>query len=458
MACIQRTELALRAHLLKIWIETRSSYWFVPSIMACLAILFSVATTAIDAGIDTDWPEKIPFVYSNQPDGARALLATVAGSMITVTGITFSLTLLAVSHATSQFGPRLLTNFMRDRGNQITLGTFIATFLYCLMVLRTVQNAESRTGTTDAANEPLNAFVPHLSILVAILLTIASVGVLIYFIHHIPESIRLSKVVAEVGRELLKAVPTLFPEAIAEEQPDSLERDPRLDLPDHFAELAARVASNGDGYIQAIDSEGLLHLAKQHDLVLQICARPGNFVSKGQPLLLVSPNDKLTDELESNLEFSFARGSHRTSNQNSLFLVDQLVEVTARALSPGVNDPMTAMTCMDWLQSVLIQVTNRGNPESCRFDESGTLRIVAEAITFCDFCQAVFAQLRPYVASDRNAAFHMVKMIANVVRSSSRPQHIELLDMYATKLIEAAEAQGLPADDLRQLHELYANS
>ena len=448
--------VVMRARLLKLWIQTRESYWFFPSVMAISAVLLSFITTALDARVDTDWPKNIPFVYSNQPDGARALLATVAGSMITVTGITFSLTLLAVSHATGQFGPRLLTNFMRDRGNQITLGTFVATFLYCLMVLRTVRSAEEPTTSSDSINDPLGAFVPHISVLIAILLTVASVGVLIYFIHHIPESIRLSNVVAKVSRELLDMIPELFPESIAHDQPSTASRDPRRDLPDHFVELADRVPADDDGYIQAIDEKGIVHSAKQHDLVIQLCVRPGDFVSRGQPLMLVSPSERVNDEVRSQLQSAFAQGAHRTSAQNALFLVDQLVEVASRALSPGVNDPMTAMTCIDWLQSVLIQLAQREPPDSCRFDDSGQLRIIAEPVTFNDFCESIFDQLRPYFAADRNAALHMLRMVENVVTAAQKDDHRKLLLEYAQKLVEASEARGLPTTELAELKESLA--
>ena len=443
--------VVVRARLLKLWIQTRESYWFFPSVMAVSAVVFSFFTTAIDARLDTDWPENIPFVYSNQPDGARALLATVAGSMITVTGITFSLTLLAVSHATGQFGPRLLTNFMRDRGNQITLGTFVATFLYCLMVLRTVRNAEEPATASDPVNEPLGAFVPHISVLTAILFTVASVGVLIYFIHHIPESIRLSNVVARIGRELLSMIPELFPESIAHDHPATATRDPRRELPDHFVELATEVPADADGYVQAIDEKGIVESAKQHDLIIQLCARPGDFVSRGQTLVLVSPSEKIDDEVRGQLQAAFAQGAHRTSAQNALFLVDQLVEVASRALSPGVNDPMTAMTCIDWLQSVLIQLTQREPPDSCRFDDSGQLRIIAEPVTFGEFCESIFDQLRPYFAGDRNAALHMLRMIENVVAAAHKEDQREVLIGYAHKLVKAAEARCLPETELQEL-------
>lgn len=425
--------------------------------MATGALILAGITTEIDGRIETDWPEKIPFVFSNQPDGARSLLSTVAGSMITVTGITFSLTLLAVSHATSQFGPRLLTNFMRDRGNQLTLGTFIATFLYCLMVLRTVRSAEEASGAGEPVNDLMGAFVPHVSIFTSILLTIASVGVLIYFIHHIPESIRLSNVVADIGRELNRSIPILFPEMVAQDQPESQTTDPRLQLPDHFEELAQRVPCHVDGYLQTVDEQGLLQFAIDRDFVLKMCAVPGDFVSHGQPLLLISGANSLDEATLDKLRFMFAFGGHRTSTQNALFLVDQLVEVAARALSPGVNDPMTAKTCLDWLQSALRLLAGRDDPEGFRFDEGGTLRLIANPVTFREFCSNTFDQLRPYVAPDRNVALHMMKIISNVVDAASTDRNREVLAYHAEQLFEAAEAGGLCAADLQLLSELRDN-
>jgi len=142
-----------RAYFIKFLSEIRASYWFIPSLMVTAAILLPLVTVWVDGQLSTDWPENIPFVFSSRPEGARSLLATVAGSMITVASVTFSLTLLAVSHATGQFGPHLLNNFMRDRGNQFTLGTFTATFIYCILDLRTVQSAEEAPLGVESASE-----------------------------------------------------------------------------------------------------------------------------------------------------------------------------------------------------------------------------------------------------------------------------------------------------------------
>jgi len=442
---------SVRAHLLKLWLDTQASYWFWPSLMATSAIFLAIFTTVVDANIDSDWPESIPFVFSNQPEGARALLATVAGSMITVTGITFSLTLLAVSHATSQFGPRLLTNFMKDRGNQLTLGVFVATFLYCLMVLRTVRSAEEVASGDAPANEAMGAFVPHVSILTAMLLTILSVGVLIYFIHHIPESIRLSNVVADVGSQLIGQIEKLFPETIADAQPDDDQKTIDQQLPQ--GDFAA-IRCSSDGYIQAVDEKGIIEAAADKNLVLEIVCRPGSFASQGMTLMKAWPAKAIDKQMEEQLAFMFARGVHRTSNQNALFLVDQLVEVAARALSPGVNDPMTAFTCFDWLQSSLIHLGGRTLPSKYRFDEQGKLRVIAEPISFAGFCTAIFDQMRPYVAADRNAALRMMEMIHNV-RTSIKNQSVDsLLRDHAEQLYKSCQSAGLDDCDLAILAEL----
>ena len=177
----------MRAQLLKYWDRIRSSFWFLPSLMACGAVALALATVALDGSVTDDWLQTLAWVYTGGAEGASAVLETIAGSMITIAGVVFSLTLVALSLASSQFGPRLLRNFMRDTANQVVLGTFVATFLYCLLVLRTIRRADEV------------AFVPHLSVTLGVLFAIASLGVLIYFIHHVSVSIQADEIIARVG-------------------------------------------------------------------------------------------------------------------------------------------------------------------------------------------------------------------------------------------------------------------
>jgi len=164
------------------------------------------------------WLEYIGWFHASNPEGARGILSIIASSMITVAGVSFSMTIVAVAFAGSQVGPRLTANFMRDRINQITLGTFIATFLYCLFILLALFNA-TKNGVTEVNG---SVFIPQISLLVAISLSISSIIVLIYFFHHIPESINISNVIAQVGEELNRQLECVFPSNLGTEYPNKI--------------------------------------------------------------------------------------------------------------------------------------------------------------------------------------------------------------------------------------------
>ena len=441
-----------RAQITKWLLEIRASYWFLPAVMVLGAIILSVCTISIDGHVESDWPEKTPFLFSTQPEGARSLLATVAGSMITVAGVTFSLTLLAVSHASSQFGPRILNNFMRDRANQFTLGTFISTFIFCLLVLRTVRNAEESTGLENA--QIAEAFVPHISITVALILTLCSVGVLIFFIHHIPESIRLSNVVSRVGLDLQKSVDELFPEMLAHDQPEDNSNSPLDSVPSEFFEQAMVITLDHSGYVQTIDDQGILHVANENDLIVFLNCKPGDFYCPGTELLYAWPAERINDDVKTNLKSCYALGIHRTVSQNALFAVDQLVEVAQRALSPGINDPITANYCIDWLESALASMTQRKTSQVFRFNQNGELRLFTRPVGFEHFCVRVFDQLRQYVATDFNAAMHVIQTINSLRAVARSSKQLSVLDQHSDQLILSAENSGLTVTDIGTLKRM----
>ncbi|MDT0631862.1 DUF2254 domain-containing protein [Rubrivirga sp. S365] len=441
----------IRARVLDTWDTVRSSYWFIPSLMAVAAAALALGLTRADGLVGAGWVEAVSFLQDGtRPEGARAFLSTVAGSMIGVAGVTFSITIASVVYATGQYGPRLLTNFMDDRGNQVTLGTFIATFLYCLLVLRTVRSADEAGGVGE--------FVPHLAILGALALTLASIGVFIFFIHHVPESIHVSNLVAGVGRDLLDRTESLFPERIGEAGTTrEAGRDPtaQTSMPDGFFDEARRVAADGAGYVRGVDAEALLDLATAHDLVVRVRHRPGDFVAAGDALVLAWPPDRVTDEVAADVRASFAWGSQRTARQDTRFLVDELVEIAARALSPGVNDPFTAVSCLDWLSAALKSLAARDFPEPTRHDEGGALRVVAQPTTFGEFVEDVYSQLRPYVVADRNATLHALTTIGEVAgRVADRSQREALREQADALLQGATDSLTIDADrrDVRERH------
>jgi uncharacterized membrane protein len=427
-----------------VW-KLRSSYWFIPSLMAFSAILLSFITIGIDSRLGEVWPGDISWLHRNRPEGARALLSTLAGSMITVASVTFSMTISSVSYATSQIGPRLITNFMRDRMNQVTLGTFIATFIYCLLILRTI------VGKGEPSDEgvALEAFVPHLSILVSIFFSLASVAVLIIFIHHIPESINVSNIVARIGADLEKFITSLLPEDPAE----AFSKDRAKILPPDFFNTASPVESEVSGYVQVLDTAGLVQIASEHGLLIRQEYRPGDFALKGDTLLYISPASRLNEELAAQCRGCFAFGRERTQNQDLLFLVDQLVEIIARALSPGVNDPYTAISAMDWLKCALHAMLLQPEQDGCSYDEEGRLRLVAHPISFERFASEIFDKTRPYLAGDHNAAVRAMETLGELIFKAQDDRR-EIL-MHHAEILEAACAVALAANEKEAVTARY---
>lgn len=414
-------------------------------VVAAMALAFGV--TYADGRLGADWIEEISWLYAFRPDGARAFLSTIAGSMIGVAGVTFSVTIASVVYASGQYGPRLLTNFMSDRGNQITLGTFIATFLYSLLILSTIRS-EGETGGENPADGIAGAFVPHIGVFVALLLALACIAMLIYFIHHTPESIHVSNVIAGIGRGLRRKVSTLFPERIGEGVPGEEAREADeivTEMPDGFYDEAVAVRADGSGYVQGIDTEAVLALATDGDLVIRIRHCPGDFVSEGDPLVLAWPRENVTDDLSTRLRVTFAWGTTRTPMQDVRFLVNELVEISARALSPGVNDPFTAISCLDWLSATLKWLAEREFPSPDRYDTHGKLRVVAEPTTFSEFVTGVYGQLRPYLAADRNAALHALKTIGEIAGRTDRQNRRDALRHEADAILDGAR-HALPIE------------
>lgn len=362
------------------------SFWFVPALMSVGAAILAFAMLTLDTRLSDETLSGLGWIYGGGPEGARSLLSTVASSAITVAGTTFSITIAALSLASSQFGPRLLRTFVRDTGNQVVLGTFVATFLYCLLVVRTVRGLED------------TRVVPHLSVTVGVLLAVANLGVLIYFVHHVAMSIRADQVIAAVSHELDGAVEQLFPAQLGEEpgarHEDTSERPASPVVPPD----ARAITLDHDGYLQVIDVETLLGLAEAHDLVVSLCVRPGDFVVAGELVALAWPGERVDDGRAATLAEALILGRERSAQQDVRFVVNQLVEVASRALSPGINDPFTAITCLDHLGAALRRVAQRPLPDGRRYDDAGRLRVIAAPMRFDELVDAAFDQIRSYGA------------------------------------------------------------
>lgn len=424
-----------------------SSYWFVPTLMTLGAILLALVTLRLDARISPGDLPSIPLLTGRvQADGARTLLGTVAGSLITVTGLVFSLTMVALPMAAQQFGPRLVGNFMRDRGNQAVLGVFLATFVYCLTVLRAVRSPYAPTPeelAVGAVTDP--GFVPQLSLVAAFVLTLASLFVLIYFIHHVAESIQVGNVMARVSRILAERLGSYPPGSDDEPPPDDAPRGEGFDAD------VITLRSEHTGYLQAIDGAGLARLAQDLEVRLRLHHRPGAYVMRGGPLVDVRPEsgaEAVRERIGTHLVF----GRVRTYQQDPSFLFDQLLEVALRALSPGVNDPFTAIDAVDRLAEGLELLSRRAPPRTSWRSEDGELRVVAPAFDLPATAERVFGAIRGYGAGDLQLATHLASTLRRLEASTDHPGLRRAAAREVRRLLQSAESR-LSAADLAQLRE-----
>lgn len=434
----------MNARLRQLWDSIFASYWFFPSIMAVAAVLLALGLVAVDEVVGDDWIQDLDWLNRNRPEGARDVLSTIASSMITVAGVVFSVTVAAVVYASGQHGPRLLTNFMRDRGNQLTLGVFIATFLYCLLVLRTVRSPDESDGF---------GFVPHIALFVGLFLALCSIGVLVYFIHHVPQAIHINNVVADIGRELRNKVRDAFPARLGRGHDE--DRDPEDAEPDDFAERATRIEADGSGYVQAVDEDTFFDIARKSDLVIRLHSSPGSFVRPGKTLVEAYPEERVDDDVRRRIRHAFAWGPMRTPAQDFMFLVNELVEIAARALSPGVNDPFTAVNCLDWIADGVAAHAACQTPERFRYDEAGALRVITPVVSFEAFVEAGFGQLRPYAAADRIAALRVMSVLGDLSEAVTEDAHRAVLRAQANALLETAETLMTDVATLEELRRRH---
>ncbi|WP_422000522.1 DUF2254 domain-containing protein [Reyranella sp.] len=399
-----RTRTFLSAiRLLAVWDRLRTSFWFLPSLMTIGAIALSFVLIAVDGMIEEKVYREIDWVYLFGPEGARAILAAIASSMITVAGLTFSITMLTLQLASSQFGPRLLRNFMSDRGNQVVLGTFIATFVYCLLVLRTVKGVEG------------SSFVPHISVAVGVLLALASLAVLIYFIHHTAQSIRIESVLAGLAAETREAIDRLYPEKLGHEAPDEASPD---DVFPPEGTTACALRPRHSGYVQFIDADTLMALASEHDLVVRVLVEPGTFVTPDRTFLEAAPAERIDDGRADALRQAMVLGDERTPAQDLAFSIRRLVEIAQRALSPGINDPTTGLYCVDRLTDALVRLAGRGVPSACRADDDGKLRVIVETLDFDMLATNAFAAIARYGAKDADVLHGLLDGLERVIAAA----------------------------------------
>ncbi len=460
----------MRNKLEATWSRLLSTLWFVPSLIVIGALALGVVMVQLSAIADNEILARWPRLFGANAEASQSMLSAIAGSMITVAGVTFSITMVAVTQASSQYTPRILRNFMRDRANQVVLGIFVGIFAYCLLVLRTIRSGDDYT------------FVPSFAVLLSIVLAIVGIGVLIFFVHHIASTLQASTILERVSRETVEAIDSLFPQLMGEE----VEGD---ELPSDTRELSAAawraVPARRTGYIQRLDADGLLRAANEHGVVIRMERGIGEFVVEGLPLAAFVPRSALpvrvagvasaantargasgatgaaktsnrardasgTTEAPAGeadiaraIVGQFALSSYRTVDQDVSFGIRQLVDIALKALSPGINDTTTAVSCVDYLGAVLVRLVQRRVEQPCRAVD-GELLVIARGPSFHRLLREAVDEIRQNASNNVSVLARLVEQLAVVASVTRLPgrralivEQIELIREVVERTIQA---------------------
>ena len=422
----------MQAHLRKFLTRLGETFWLLPAVLTLLGVFGAIGMVHLDRiGAVPAWLIDGEWVYNGGGTGARTLLGAVASSTIGVAGTVFSITIAALSLAAGQMGPRLLRNFTRDRGVQLTLGAFLGTFSYALMVLRSVRTQEE------------GVFTPHLSLTIGILLAFVCVATLVYFVGHMASRINVDTVVELVSDDVREAIGRLTVEQPAPAPP-----------PATFWAGETAVVDRRRGYLQELDADSLADWAAAHGVSVRLLVRPGDYIFPGTPSAMVVG---ATEGAEAAIRRASALGPTRVSSSDLEFAVRQLVEVAVRALSPGINDPHTAISVLDRLGASLCDVATACLPSGVHLRDGQPVLLVP-SVDYGGLCDAMFHMIRQNARGSAAVLIRMLEVLAAVAACERDGGRLAELQRHAD-LIEgdAGRAVATPADlaDVRQRHAAF---
>lgn len=429
--------------LRQLWIRVSSSLWFVPLGMVFGAIALAVLLIATDLAVGTDWIKEHSLLFGVGASGARGMLSAIAGSMMTVASLTFSLTISTLAAASSQYTSRLIRNFMRDRLNQFVLGYFVGLFAYCLVVLRTIRSGDEVS------------FVPPLAVMGGLLLALVSIGVLIFFIHHIAESIQVSVILRRVTKETLHAIDELFPAEVGapattagpNQRPATDASTSSADEHDHDGRRWWAVSAQRFGYVQSLDAQALLRIAEECDGVVRMSAEVGSFVTSEGPICEIASASPPSEKLLAELRDAFDIGAARTIEQDAAFGIRQIVDIALKALSPGINDTTTGVMCVEHLAAVLETLAARPIPDRLRA-EDGVVRFIAAGRSFDVLTGLSLNQIRQSASGNTSVMTALLRAVQAAGRQTSDHARRRTLSRHASLIESLARDTVTCPDDL----------
>ena len=417
----------------------RTNLWLVPTAEIVLAVALFAGTYALDRTAYDGSLHLPSWVISGTADAARQVLTTIAAAVITVVTLVFSITIVTLTLASTQFGPRMLRNFIRDRITQLTLGSFVATFVYAILALVCIGPGSH------------GEFVPHLSITVTMALVILDVGVLVVFIDHIAKSIQLPQVIASIARDLSRAIDA----EVAPPAPGAPKAGPSLsEMLVRLNDDSAVVRAPSSGYLQYVSMSTLIDISSRSHAVIRLLRRPGHFVMEGEPLADVWPASAAPGVARA-LGGAHATGPHRTLTQDLSFAVDQLVEIAIRALSPAVNDTFTALACIDWLGDGLGKIADRWRPATVHRDATGSVRVITVTVNFDRLLERAHDKIRQASRGMPAVMIRQLDGLAKIVAYTASSRQRELVLEQAAMIMRGCDESVPEKSDRADVRRRY---
>jgi uncharacterized membrane protein len=382
------------------------------------------------------WVPTVLFPSHVDPQVAQVILAGIAASIMTVVSIVFAILLMTLTLASMQFSPRIIVSFSRDRVTQWTLGIFLGTFLYCMAAL-------------PAARSLPHPFAPVATVLGAMVLALICVGLLLFFIHHISQAISVNHIVDRIAVETEAMIDEImpWPHLLNHHVEDA---EPLRPNPSEVA-----VMSEASGYVRFVDTRRLVAIAKHYHVTIRVLRRVGHFVPEGIPLMMVSKGNRLPPEGTAELLAAFDLGPTRTLQQDVEFGVLQIVDVALKAISPAVNDPTTAINCIDQLSRILIRFASREPPEDLLYDPPGIVRASIGSIHFERLLEAALEQIRMYSKTDVAVSLRLLRALGDIAASTPDAEFRRILVERGMRTV-AGCAENLGEEELRELRARQA--
>lgn len=444
-ACMDRMRMGkvptMQIRLMALADRIRASLFVLPTACVFGAAALGLGGIHLDRRLG-DSANDLPLGVASTVDSARAVLSTIAGATITVAGIAFSIALLVIQLASSQYSPRVVHGLFRDPFNKRVMGLVVGTFTYCLVVLRSVRSALEDGG---------DAVVPNVSVAVAVLLGLASVLAIVAFINHNAHTMDISEILERVTADTVERIDESWPE----HGDDVATVEPELPGPPDLQRSS--IVATERGWVQYVDHDRLLD-ALPPDAMLRLEIGIGQYAIAGAPLATVWLAGQPSEDLRGAVIGGVGLGRTRTMAQDPAYGVRQLVDIALRALSPGVNDPTTAQDALVHLGAILAECYQRSAPSKRRTGPDGRVLLDPHAQDHRSLTALAFTELRRAARTDPTVVEALLGVIGTVAQVTPNRQHPalgELRDQASAALESALDANQSERDRdaLRTAHE-----